>query len=550
MGLNQEKKVWIIGHKNPDTDSICAAIAYADLKNKVSNICHEPKRAGSINEETRYVLNRFQVEEPELVTDVRAQIKDISFRQLAGVSDHISLKLAWELMSTENVVTLPVTTKDNRLCGLIVTRDIATSHMDVYDNRILATAKTSYKNIAQTLKGNFLAGNEHAYFTKGKVVIETSSPDWMEEYMEGDDLVILGGHSKSQIRAIEHNASCLVVCSGFAVSKEVLALAEKRDCVVIGSPYDTFTVARLIHQSMPVKHFMTKENLIQFDLDDYVDDVKEVMSKVRHRDFPITDEENNYVGMISRRYLFNTQKKKIILVDHNEKTQAVDGIGGAEILEIIDHHRLGSLETISPVFFRNQPLGCTSTIVYQMYQEKDIEISKKIAGILCAAIISDTLMFRSPTCTAVDRAAAEELANIAGIDIEILAKNMFQAGSDFNRKTPEELLYQDFKTFTIDRYEFGVAQLSAMSKEELETVREKIKGCMESALSERKLDMVFVMLTDIFEESTILISAGDDAEAIITRAFSAIREEDGFLLKGVVSRKKQLIPALMAAIQE
>ncbi len=550
MGLNQEKKVWIIGHKNPDTDSICAAIAYADLKNKVSNICHEPKRAGSINEETRYVLNRFQVEEPELVTDVRAQIKDISFRQLAGVSDHISLKLAWELMSTENVVTLPVTTKDNRLCGLIVTRDIATSHMDVYDNRILATAKTSYKNIAQTLKGNFLAGNEHAYFTKGKVVIETSSPDWMEEYMEGDDLVILGGHSKSQIRAIEHNASCLVVCSGFAVSKEVLALAEKRDCVVIGSPYDTFTVARLIHQSMPVKHFMTKENLIQFDLDDYVDDVKEVMSKVRHRDFPITDEENNYVGMISRRYLFNTQKKKIILVDHNEKTQAVDGIGGAEILEIIDHHRLGSLETISPVFFRNQPLGCTSTIVYQMYREKDIEISKKIAGILCAAIISDTLMFRSPTCTAVDRSAAEELANIAGIDIEILAKNMFQAGSDFNRKTPEELLYQDFKTFTIDRYEFGVAQLSAMSKEELETVREKIKGCMESALSERKLDMVFVMLTDIFEESTILISAGDDAEAIITRAFSAIREEDGFLLKGVVSRKKQLIPALMAAIQE
>lgn len=550
MGLNQEKKVWIIGHKNPDTDSICAAIAYADLKNKVSNICHEPKRAGSINEETRYVLNRFQVEEPELVTDVRAQIKDISFRQLAGVNDHISLKLAWELMSTENVVTLPVTTAGNRLCGLIVTRDIATSHMDVYDNRILATAKTSYKNIAQTLKGNFLAGNEHAYFTKGKVVIETSSPDWMEEYMEGDDLVILGGYSKSQMRAIERNASCLVVCSGFAVSKEVIELANKRDCVVIGSPYDTFTVARLIHQSMPIKHFMTKENLIQFDLEDYVDDVKEVMSKVRHRDFPITDEDNNYVGMISRRYLFNTQKKKIILVDHNEKTQAVDGIGGAEILEIIDHHRLGSLETISPVFFRNQPLGCTSTIVFQMYREKDIEIPKKIAGILCAAIISDTLMFRSPTCTAIDRSAAEELANIAGVDIEILAKNMFQAGSDFNRKTPEELLYQDFKTFTIDRYEFGVAQLSAMSKEELETVREKIKGCMESALSERKLDMVFVMLTDIFEESTVLICAGDDADAVISRAFSAIREEDGFLLKGVVSRKKQLIPALMAAIQE
>ncbi len=550
MGLNHEKKVWIIGHKNPDTDSVCAAIAYADLKNKISNIRHEAKRAGNINEETRYVLNYFHVDEPELVTDVRAQIKDISFRRLAGVNDHISLKLAWELMTTENVVTLPVTNANNQLCGLIVTRDIATSHMEVYDNRILATAKTSYKNIAQTLKGNFLAGNEHAYFTKGKVVIETSSPDWMEEYMEQDDLVILGGHFKSQMRAIENNASCLVVCSGFAVSREVISAANKRDCVVIGTPYDTFTVARLINQSMPIKYFMTKNNLIQFDLDDYVDDVKEVMSKVRHRDFPIVDEENHYVGMISRRYLFNTQKKKVILVDHNEKTQAVDGIGGADILEIIDHHRLGSLETISPVFFRNQPLGCTSTIIYQMYQEKDIKIAKETAGILCAAIISDTLMFRSPTCTPIDRAAAEELANIAGIDIEILAKNMFQAGSDFNRKSPEEIFYQDFKTFTIDQYEFGVAQLSAMSKEELETVREKLKDYIHSVLKDRKLDMVFVMLTDILEESTILLSAGEDADEIISRAFAAIREEDGYLLKGVVSRKKQLIPALMAKIQE
>ncbi len=550
MGLEQERKIWIIGHKNPDTDSICAAIAYADLKNRTENILHEAKRAGSVNEETKYVLECFQIKEPELVTDVRAQIKDISFRRTAGVNSQISLKLAWELMSTENVVTLPVTGAHDRLNGLIVTRDIATSYMDVYDNQILSAAKTSYKNIAETLKGNFLAGNKHAHFTKGKVVIETSSPDWLEEYMEPDDLVIMGGSAKSQMHAIENNASCLVICSGFAVSKEVVASAEKRDCVIIGSPYDTFTVARLINQSMPIKHFMTKNNLIQFDLEDYVDDVKEVMSKVRHRDFPIVDEENNYVGMISRRYLFNTQKKKIILVDHNEKTQAVDGIGGAEILEIIDHHRLGSLETISPVFFRNQPLGCTSTIIFQMYQEKGVEIPKDIAGILCSAIISDTLMFRSPTCTSVDRAAAEELANIAGIDIEQLAKNMFRAGSDFNRKSPEEIFYQDFKTFTADNYEFGVAQLSAMSKEELDTVRKKLKDFIPEVLEERRLDMVFVMLTDIIEESTILISAGDAADGIISRAFSASREEDGYLLKGVVSRKKQLIPALMAVMQE
>lgn len=550
MGLNQEKTVWIIGHKNPDTDSICAAIAYAELKNQTSDVRHEAKRAGTINEETKYVLNYFHIEEPDLVTDVRAQIKDISFRQTAGVDEHISLKLAWELMNMENVVTLPVIGTGNQLRGLIVTRDIATSYMDVYDTRILATAKTPYKNIAEALKGSILAGNEHAHFTKGKVVVETSSPDKMDEYMEEEDLVILGGHSESQMRAIEHNASCLVVCSGFAVSREVIAAANKRDCIIIGTPYDMFTVARLINQSMPIKHFMTKQNLIHFDLEDYVDDVREVMSKVRHRDFPIVDEDGNYVGMISRRYLFNTQKKQIILVDHNEETQAVDGISGAEILEIIDHHRLGSLETMSPVFFRNQPLGCTSTIIYQMYHEKNVEIPKRIAGILCAAIISDTLMFRSPTCTKVDRSAAEELAIIAGIDIEILAKNMFQAGSDFNRKTPKEIFSQDFKTFHANQYEFGVAQLSAMSKEELETVQEKLKDYIFTVLKERKLDMVFVMLTDILEESTMLMFAGEDAEEIISRAFSAKREEHGYLLKGVVSRKKQLIPALIAAMQE
>lgn len=550
MGLNQEKKVWVIGHKNPDTDSICAAIAYADLKNRTGEVRHEAKRAGSVNEETRYVLEHFQVEEPELVTDVGAQIKDISFRSTAGVKDNISLKRAWELMKTENVVTLPITGSNHKLKGLIVTSDIAMSYMDVYDNRILATAKTPYKNIVETLEGTILAGNEHAYFVKGKVVVSTSSPDWMGEYMEDDDLVILGDRFESQMKAIELNASCLVICSGFAVSPEVIEAANKRDCVVIGSPYDTFTVARLMNQSMPIKYFMTKGNLIKFDVEDYVDDVKEVMSKIRHRDFPVVDEKNNYIGMISRRNLLNTQKKKIILVDHNEKGQAVDGIGGAEILEIIDHHRLGSLETMSPVFFRNQPLGCTSTIIFQMYREKGVEIPEKIAGLLCAAIISDTLMFRSPTCTEIDRAAAEELAIIAGIDIEILAKNMFQAGSDFNHKTPEEIFYQDFKTFTVGEYEFGVAQLSAMSREELETVREKLKDYIVTVLNEKKLDMIFVMLTDIIEESTFLISAGENAEQMIQQAFTAKREENGYLLKGVVSRKKQLIPSLMAAMQE
>lgn len=550
MGLNQEKQVWVIGHKNPDTDSICAAIAYADLKNKTGDVRHIPKRAGNINEETRYVLEYFHIEEPELVTDVGAQLKDISFRRTAGVKEHISLKRAWELMKTENVVTLPVTDVKNRLRGLIVTSDIATSYMDVYDSRILATAKTPYKNIVETLEGTILAGNEHAYFLKGKVIVATSSLDWMDEHMQEDDLVILGDRFESQMQAVENNASCLIICSGFAVSQEVIDAANRHDCVIIGTPYDIFTASRLLNQSMPIKYFMTRDNIVRFDTEDYVDDVKETMSKIRHRDFPILDENNNYVGMVSRRNLLNTQKKQIILVDHNEKTQAVDGIAGAEILEIIDHHRLGSLETISPVFFRNQPLGCTSTIVFQMYQEKKVEIPKNIAGLLCAAIISDTLMFRSPTCTTVDRAVAEELAIIAGIDIQVLAKNMFQAGSDFNHKTTEEIFYQDFKTFCADEYDFGVAQLSAMSRTELEAIQDRLKNYAATVLQESKLDMVFVMLTDIIEESSILICEGENAEEIVSQAFTAKREENGYLLKGVVSRKKQLIPALMAAMQE
>lgn len=550
MKPNQEKKVWIIGHKNPDTDSICAAIAYAELKNQIGGVKHEARRAGVVNEETKYVLDYFDMEVPKLVTNVGAQIKDISFRRTAGVNDHISMKRAWELMKTENVVTLPVTASNHKLKGIIVTSDIATSYMDVYDNRILATAKTQYKNIVETLEGSILAGNEHAYFMKGKVVVATSSADWMDEYIENDDLIILGDRVEAQMRAIEGNASCLVICSGFAAGQDVVEAANEKDCVIISTPYDTFTAARLMNQSMPIKYFMTKGNLIKFNVEDYIDDVKEVMSKVRHRDFPVVDEKENYVGMISRRNLLNMQKKQVILVDHNERTQAVDGIDGAEIIEIIDHHRLGSLETMAPVFFRNQPLGCTSTIIYQMYGEMGVEVPVKMAGLLCSAIISDTLMFRSPTCTAVDKTAAEGLAKIAGIDIEILAKNMFQAGSDFNLKSPEEIFYQDFKTFNVGDYNFGVAQISAMGKNELEPVRQKLYPYLDMVLAARKLDMVFVMLTDILDESTLLIADGEDAAGLVEDAFAVKRENDGYMLKGVVSRKKQLIPALMAALQD
>ena len=546
------KNIWIVGHKNPDTDSICAAIAYADLKNKIdSEHNYIPKRAGEVNAETAYVLKTFGVEEPDYIENVGTQLKDIVYTKTMGVSGQISMKKAWELMKEMKVVTLPVVNDRNKLEGLIVTGDIAKSYMDVYDSSALSTARTQYKNIMETLAGTVITGNDHGYFIRGKVIVATGSAEVTRSVMEADDLVIVGDNEETQLACIEEGCSCLIITNGQAISAKVMTAAVKREVVIISSPYDSYTVARLINQSIPIKYFMTKENIVCFELDDYVDEVRETTAKIRYRAFPLLDENQNYVGIFSRRNLLDTQKKQVILVDHNEKSQAVENIDEAEILEIIDHHRLGALETIAPVYFRNQPLGCTSTIIYQMYQEKGVEIHSTIAGLLCAAIISDTLMFRSPTCTELDVQAARELAKIADIDIEILALNMFEAGSDFEHKTEEEILNQDFKIFRLNDVSCGVAQVSAMSQSELEKVHNRIKSVLPSILLKKKLDMVFVMLTDIMSESTTLVYCGESAEELVKDSFVWRGEmEDSVIVDRLVSRKKQFIPALMKTLTE
>ncbi len=546
------KTVYVIGHKNPDTDSICAAIAYANLKNALSTDGTEyiAKKAGPLNEETRYVLQRFDAAEPNTITDVGAQIKDTEYRKLEGVDGHISLKKAWETMIEKDVVTLPVVSDSGKLEGVIVNGDIAYSYMDIYDNNILARARTQYSNIISTLNGKLITGNPHAYFVKGKVVIASNNRESLQEDIHADDLVIVGNIVARQIICLNLHCSCLVVCGATEVDPEVAALAKEHQCVLIASPYDTFTVARLIHQSMPIRQFMKKDNIISFDLDDYVDDVKEVMKNVRHRDFPVLDEQRHYVGMMSRRLLLNMQKKQVILVDHNEKTQAVDGIDQAEVLEIIDHHRLGSLETVSPIYFRNQPLGSSSTIVALMYQEKGIEPSPQMAGLMCSAILSDTLMFRSPTCTALDEEVATRLAGLAGIDTTELATSMFEAGSDFKSRTPEQIFHQDYKLFESGDIRFGVAQISSISKAQLDTIKPAIQSYMSTLLASSGLDAIFVMLTDILNESTELIFVGNDAASIIAKAFDTPVSEDSYVLPGVVSRKKQLIPPIIESLQE
>lgn len=554
----EKRKTIVIGHKNPDTDSICSAICYANLKTSITGKEYVPCRAGHINEETQFVLNYFGVEAPELVSNVKTQVRDIEIRETAGVDRNISLKKAWNLMQDANVVTLPAVNSNNVLEGLITVGDITKSYMNVLDSSILSKAKTQYSNIIETLEGHLVIGDENAYFDQGKVLIAAANPDLMEYYIAPHDLVILGNRYESQLCAIEMEADCIIVCEGAAVSMTIRKLAQERGCTVITTPYDTYTAARLINQSMPISYFMKTENLITFEDGDFIDDIKDVMASKRHRDFPILDMDGKYRGMISRRNLLGARGKQLVLVDHNEKNQAVDGIENAEILEIIDHHKLGTVETIAPVFFRNQPLGCTATIVYQMYNESSVHMDKKIAGLLCSAIISDTLLFRSPTCTEIDKMAALALAGEAGIDINQYAREMFSAGSNLKSKTDDEIFYQDFKRFNSGKVSFGVGQISSLNADELESLKERLLPYLKKAHREHGVDMMFFMLTNILNESTILLYEGAGALSMLTNAFHLEENTEetrdsasGTVeLPGVVSRKKQLIPAIMIACEE
>lgn len=548
--MTKKRPVYIIGHKNPDTDSICSAISYAELKNTLYGGGYYAARAGQINLETQYILNYFHAPMPRYIGDVMTEVRDIEIRDTPGVSGDISLKRAWNMMRELEVVTLPITTEDGKLSGLITIGDIATAYMDVYDNCILSTAATSYQNILETLEAEMLVGDAEATYTKGEVIIAAANPDVMENYIHEGDMVILGNRYESQLCAIEMDAACIIVCMESNVSKTIQKLAQEKGCSVIVTPYDTFTAARMINQSMPIKYFMKRNNLTTFHLTEKTEDIKEVMGKKRHRDFPILDENDNYIGMISRRNLINLRKKQLILVDHNEESQAVDGIEYADILEIIDHHRIGTLQTLEPVLFRNQPLGCTSTIVFQMYKEHDVTIPPHIAGLLMAAIISDTLMFRSPTCTDTDQRAAEELSEICGVDIEEFATDMFAAGSDLSSRKPDEIFEQDMKKFEVGDIHFSVSQINSMNSIELNDIKQKLIPYMNEIFASLDLDMAFVMLTNIVKESTELLCFGERAEELAKKAFQLPDDKKELKLKGLVSRKKQLIPSLVSVLQE
>ena len=544
-------KVVVIGHRNPDTDSICSAIAYAELKNRTSTLVCEPRRAGKMNQETEFILKKFGVTPPRMCTDVNPKIRDVDYREMPGIPGSTSLRRAWKIMRDQQIDTLSITSADNELEGIITVKDLATANMDVFDTAVLAKSRTSYKNILETLNGTMVVGNADAVCTTGHIKIGTATPEMLESSVEKGDIVILSNRYESQLCAIEKEASLLIICNGAKVGRTIQRIADETGVAIMTTPVDTYAAGKLISQCAPISYYMTRDNILKFTLVTPVADVLRVMAKVRHRYFPILDEDGKYCGMVSRRNVIALRKRRIILVDHNEATQAVEGFDQAEILEIIDHHRIGSLETSGPVYFRNQPVGCTATIITQMYDENGVDIPPQIAGLLLAAILSDTLAFRSPTCTPVDENAAKRLAKIAGVDIEEFSTEMFEAGEKLDGKTPEEVFLQDFKVFMCGDIRFGVAQGSYMTRKNLQAAQALLQPYLEEARNKQNVEDLYMLLTDVPKEESVVICTGRYAAEVLSNGFESRPAADGsWTLPGVVSRKKQFIPAMMSAYQE
>lgn len=542
------ERILVIGHKNPDTDSICSAIAYAELKRRTAGGEYVACRAGELSGETAWVLRRFGLAAPELCEDVSPQVGDVEIRRTPGVSGEITVKEAWGIMRDRDISTLPVTGEDGRLQGIISLRDLAVAHMDNLDTKTLGRAGTPYGNIAQTLCGQVVCGDPRDTMDRGRILVGAGNPEAISAATEEGDLVLVSNRVISQTAAIESGAACVVVCLSAEIRPEVMELARSRGCTLISTPFDTYRAAYFINQSVPLRHYLVSQNLLQFQLSTPLEDAVRVMGRTRYVYFPVLDEEGLYYGVISRRNLLNRRPRKLILVDHNEKAQCVAGWEEAEIQEIIDHHRVGGLQTMGPIFFRNQPVGSTATIVWQMYGERGLDPSPAVAGALCCAVLSDTLMLRSPTCTPLDRRCVQELAALAGEDPEKLGEAMFEAGEDLTGRNGEEILYQDFKVFTAGEASLGIGQSSFLSPAARRRARDLVEPLLPGCLPSNGVALAYYLLTDIRAGGSDVLWAGPGGDALVRDAFG-LPEDGPLYLPGVVSRKKQFVPALMEALR-
>ena len=539
--------VYVTGHRNPDSDSICAAYAYAEFKNKTGDLPAIPVRLGQVNRETQYILDYFGVEAPQFLKTVKLKVGDLNFDKITPVSPDISLKMAWNIMREKNIKTLPVADDNNHLLGVLAISNLTSCYMDIWDNRILAKSNTSFDNIVDTLSAKVIHNNTDTKNFPGKIVVAAMNAESMRDHIETGDIAIVGDREDIQLALLDLGISLMIVTGSYVPTAAVKEKAEKENICIISTPHDSFTASRLIIQSIPAGYVMIKDKLVTFSTEDLVDDVKPVMIETRFRSYPVLDENGKVLGTMSRYHLISDYRKKIIQVDHNERSQSVHGLEDADILEIIDHHRVADIQTSGPLYFRSEPIGSTSTIVGKCYFENGIRPSKQAAGLLCGAIISDTLLFRSPTCTPQDKQICLRLAEIAGINVEEFAKEMFKAGTSLKGKTVIEIFNQDYKPFTIEETKVGIAQVNTMDIEGFMPLKDEMLAYMNAKAQSDNLDMVLLLLTDILNEGSQILVAGDYPE-IAEKAFNTTLVENTAFLDGVLSRKKQVVPPITAAI--
>lgn len=539
-----ENVVYVTGHKNPDSDSICAAYGYAEFKNKTGNIPAIPVRLGNVNAETQFILDYFGVKAPRLLETVRLKVEDLDIDTIGPITSNISLKAAWNIMRDNHLKSLPVVGNDGRLVGILSISNLTSSFMDIWDNNILGKSNTSIENILDTLSATSVYINENCKTFPGKIAVTAMQPDSLKEIVDKDDIAIVGDRPDVQEALIDINTSLIIITGAHKLAENLLSKAKEKGVTIISTPHDSFTASRLLIQSIPVSHVMATKDLISFSKDDLVDDIKDVMAETRYHSYPVTDEDGRVIGTVSRYHLIAKHKKKVIQVDHNERGQSVDGLEDAEVLEIIDHHRVADIQTSNPIFFRNEPLGSSSTIVGKSFFERNITPPKEVAGLLCGAIISDTLLFKSPTCTEQDKDICHKLAKIAGISsLEEFAKEMFKAGTSLKGKTVSQIFNQDFKPFNMGESRVGVAQVNTMDIDGFMPLKDEMLSYMKSEADSKGYAVVMLLLTDILKEGSQVLVAGERHD-YVEKTFNIELVDSMAFLPGVLSRKKQVIPPL------
>ena len=532
--------IYVTGHRNPDTDSIVSAMAYAALRNALGDRQYQAARLGHVSDETQLVLDRFGFSAPQWIKTVRTQVRDLDYDTPPALSSAVTVSRAWSVLSSDSsIAAIPVTNEDGTLFGMLSAGDIASYDMRSIERPYIEEIPVF--NLLSVLEGRLLneAGNMVDSLTGNVTIALPQSCDNLL-FSAKDSIVVCGDQPEMLRRALALGVRCVIVCQ--AEVDEALR-REPTDTCIISTPFDAYRAVRLIYQSLPIRRICRTENLECFHLDDYVDDVREGMLKSRYRCYPILDENEHVVGTLSRYHLIRPRRKRVVLVDHNEVAQSVPGLEQAEILEIIDHHRLADIQTGNPIYFRNEPVGSTTTIIAGMYQERGLMPSEKLAGMMAAAIVSDTVMFKSPTCTARDRNMAERMARIANVSLEELGQKIFSA-SWSDDKTAKELLFADFKDFHIAGHNLGVGQITCVNSMHILQRKDEFLEEMKKTMHERHYDLMLLMLTDVLREGTQLIYVGD--EDTIRMAFSSEARNNEVFLPKVMSRKKQIIPALSA----